>query len=149
VADVGFGGITMSGPLALKAGEAQPTPHERFRLQAAPGGDYEMQAETGETWRALYRFDLVPHLPQDYEPLNWYAATHPASPFPRQLMAARAEPHRRLALSNTRFTVREQDRSPVERTLGSLDELGWVLSGDFGLTLPAGFERIGDKLGLR
>ena len=149
VADVGFGGMTMSGPLALDTGEAQQTPHERFRLEAAPGGEYDLQAETGETWRTLYRFDLVPHLPQDYEPLNWFTATNPGSPFPNQLMAARAEPHRRLALANTRFTVREQGQAAVERTLGSLDELGRVLSEDFGLTLPAGFERVGDKLGLR
>ena len=64
----------------------------------------------GETWRTLYRFDLTPHLHADYEPLNWFAATHPTSPFPAHLMAARAEPHRHLALSNTRFTVREQGR---------------------------------------
>lgn len=148
IADVGFGGITMSGPVAFRAGEAQQTPHERFRLQAAPDGDHELQAETGETWRPLYRFDLTPYQPQDYEALNWFVATHPASLFINHLMAARAEPHRRLALSNTRFTVRETDRPPVERTLASLDELAQVLSEDFGLILPAGFERVGDKLGL-
>jgi N-hydroxyarylamine O-acetyltransferase len=149
VADVGFGGMTMSGPLALRTGEAQQTPHERFRLQAAPGGEYELQAETSaDTWRTLYRFDLAPHLAQDYEPLNWFAATHPTSPFPNQLMAALVTPHRRLTLSNTRLTVRERGRASVERTLGSLDELAQVLSEDFGLTLPDGFECVGEKLGL-
>lgn len=149
VADVGFGGMTLSGPLALTTGEAQATPHERFRLKAAPEGFYDLEAEIGERWRALYRFDLTPHLPQDYEPLNWYASTHPSMPFSSQLMAARAEPHRRLALANTRFTVREEGREAVERTLGSLDELAQVLSADFGLALPAGFDRVGEKLGLR
>ncbi len=64
-------------------------------------------------------------------------------------MGARAEPHRRLALFDARFTVREKDRPPVERTLASLEELARVLTDEFGLTLPSGFERIGPKLGLQ
>jgi N-hydroxyarylamine O-acetyltransferase len=149
VADVGFGGMTMSAPLALKTGVAQPTPHEPFRLVAAPGEGYDLQASAGESWLPLYRFDLVPQLPVDYEPLNWFVATHPSSPFPSHLLAARAEPHRRLALFDARFTLREKDRPPVERTLASLDELGQVLTEEFGLTLPPGFERVGPKLGLQ
>lgn len=148
VADVGFGGITMSAPLALQPGVAQLTPHEPFRLVEAPGGAYDVQAHAGERWLPLYRFDLSPQLPVDYEPLNWFVATHPTSPFPSHLMAARAEPHRRLALFDARYTVRDKDRPPVEQTLASLDELKAVLEGDFGLTLPDGFERIGPKLGL-
>jgi N-hydroxyarylamine O-acetyltransferase len=149
VADVGFGGLTMSAPLALETGSVQQTPHEPFRIIDAPGGGYDLQAELGDGWRTLYRFDLVPHLAVDYEPLNWMAATHPASPFPSHLMGARAEPHRRLALFDARLTVRETGKPPVERTLGSLDELAAVLTEDFGLTLPEGFERIDPKLGLR
>jgi N-hydroxyarylamine O-acetyltransferase len=148
VADVGFGGLTMSAPLALEPGAVQQTPHEPFRIVEVQGGGYDLQAEVGDAWRTLYRFDLNPHLPVDYEPMNWMVATHPASPFPTHLMGARAEPHRRLALSDARFTVRERGQPPVERTLASLDELATVLMEDFGLTLPAGFERIGPKLGL-
>jgi N-hydroxyarylamine O-acetyltransferase len=148
VADVGFGGLTMSAPLALEPGVAQETPHEPFRLVEAGGGAYDMQADAGGKWLPLYRFDLSPQLPVDYEPLNWWVATHPASPFPTHLLAARAEPHRRLALFDARYTVREKDRPPVERTLRSLEELAAVLTQDFGLTLPAGFERAGPKLGL-
>ena len=104
---------------------------------------------TQDRKRTLYRFDLSPHQPQDYEPLNWFAATHPSSPFPVSLMAARAEPGRRLALSNARMKVRQQGQAPVERALASLDELAQVLVQDFGLTLPQGFERVGPKLGLQ
>jgi N-hydroxyarylamine O-acetyltransferase len=148
LADVGFGGLTMSAPLALRADRPQPTPHEPFRLVAAPGDAFDVQADVGDRWLALYRFDLAPQLPVDYEPLNWFVATHPASPFPSHLMGARAQPHRRLALFDARFTVREGGQPPVERTLASLDDLAAVLSEDFGLTLPEGFERVGPKLGL-
>jgi N-hydroxyarylamine O-acetyltransferase len=148
VADVGFGGMTLSAPLALQTGVAQPTPHEPFRLAEAADGRLDLQAFVGNGWRTQYRFDLTPHLDADYEPMNWFTATHPTSPFPVGLMAARALPGRRLALSNTRYTVRESGREPVERTLTSLAELGRVLSEDFGVVLPSGFERVGPKLGL-
>jgi arylamine N-acetyltransferase len=52
-------------------------------------------------------------------------------------------------LFDARFTVREKDKPSVERTLTSLDELAQVLTEEFGLTLPRGFERIGPKLGLQ
>jgi N-hydroxyarylamine O-acetyltransferase len=149
VADVGFGGMTMSAPLALQTGAPQPTPHEPFRLAEAADGRFDMQAEVGNGWRTLYRFDLAPQLDADYEPMNWFTATHPTSPFPTSLMAARALPGRRLALSNARYTVREMGREPVERTLSSLAELGRVLSEDFDVVLPSGFERVGPKLGLQ
>jgi N-hydroxyarylamine O-acetyltransferase len=149
VADVGFGGMTMSAPLALHTLGPQPTPHEPFRLVEAPGESFDLQADVGGRWLPLYRFDLAVQLPVDYEPANWFVATHPSSPFPSHLMGARAEPHRRLALLDTRFTVRERDRPAVERTLASLDELARVLTDEFGLALPAGFERVGPKLGLR
>lgn len=149
VADVGFGGMTMSAPLALRTDGPQPTPHEPFRLVEAPGGNYDLQAGVGDPWLSLYRFDLSPQLPVDYEPANWFVATHPSSPFPSRLMGARAEPRRRLALMDTRFTVRETGKPPVERTLASLDELAAVLTEEFGLTLPSGFERVGPKLGLQ
>jgi len=149
LADVGFGGLVLTGPLDLSLEAPQETPHERFRLAPAPEGLIDLQAELGASdWRTLYRFDLVPHIRPDYEPLNWFSATHPSSPFPAHLMAARAQPHRRLALMDTRYTVREQGKAAIERTLGSLDELGQVLAQDFGLTLPPGFERVGAKLGL-
>src|SRR4051812_32745388 len=32
IADVGFGGLTLTAPLLLEAGIEQPTPHESFRL---------------------------------------------------------------------------------------------------------------------
>ena len=38
IADVGFGGQVMTGPLRLEPGIEQPTPHEPFRLVPEPGG---------------------------------------------------------------------------------------------------------------
>ncbi len=147
VADVGFGGMVLTAPLSLDAvGRAQETPNDRFRL-AEVSADLEVQAEVGDDWRALFRFDLTPQLEVDYEPMNWFTATHPTSPFISTLIAARTLPDRRLALLGTRFTIRRTGQLPEERTLGSLEALAQVLTDDFGLTLPVGFAAVGPKLG--
>jgi N-hydroxyarylamine O-acetyltransferase len=148
VADVGFGGVMLTGPLRLEPDTAQDTPHERYRLLVLEPGAYELQAELGVEWRPLYRFDLTPQLAADYEMMNWYSATHPSSRFRLGLAAARAGPQGRMTLADTRFTVRRPGEPPVERILKSLEELKAVLTGDFGLTLPAGIDRIREKIGL-
>jgi N-hydroxyarylamine O-acetyltransferase len=150
IADVGFGGMVMTGPLRLEPDVAQDTPLEPYRLASRPDGELDLQAELApDDWRTLYRFDMVPHLDVDYAPLNWFTATHPASVFTNGLMVARAEPHRRLTLSNTRYVSRPKDGPAHERTLTSIDQVAQVLTGDFGLTLPSGFASIGPKLGFQ
>ena len=148
LADVGFGGAVMTGPIRLTTDIPQPTPHERFRLQPMQDGVHELQIELGDAWRALYRFDLTPQLAANYEPMNWFTAKHPASPFIVNLTAARAGPAVRTTLANTRLTIRRPGRPAEERTLTSLDEVKTVLREQFGLTLPEGIDRIGPKLGL-
>jgi N-hydroxyarylamine O-acetyltransferase len=49
VADVGFGGLTLTGPLRLEAGVEQETPHECVRLVRS-GGDLILQAEVRDAW---------------------------------------------------------------------------------------------------
>lgn len=147
LADVGFGGLVMTAPLAFEDGP-QETPHERVRLLHSPQGEWDLQAELDGRWRPLYRFDFTPHAPVDYEPLNWFAATRPDSMFVTGLMAARAEPGRRLALSGDRLTVRRPGEPPQERRIASLDELERVLREDFGIVTPRDFARIGPLLGL-
>lgn len=149
IVDVGFGGMVMTAPLRLETGVDQQTPHGRFRLAQAGEGRFDLQAETDGEWRTLFRFDLTPQLDADYEPMNWFTATHPTSIFPNSLMVARAAPGRRLTLANDRYTVRDAGAAPVERQLQTIDEIAEVLTADFGLTLPPGFERVAAKLGLQ
>ena len=89
VVDVGFGGLTLTGVLRLTPDLEQATPHEPFRL-LREGDEWVMQAEVREQWRPLYRFDLQPQLPIDYEPINWYLSTHPQSRFVNNLVVARS-----------------------------------------------------------
>lgn len=104
LADVGFGGQTLTGPLLLEAGIEQSTPHEPYRLVEDAEG-FLMQVLLGGEWRTLYRFDLQPQIPADYEMFNHFVATHPSSSFTSNLVAARPDVGRRYALRNNQLTT--------------------------------------------
>jgi len=134
VADVGFGGLTLTGPLRLAADIEQSTPHETFRLVTVEDG-FAMEALLQQSWKALYRFDLQPQFLPDYELSNWYVATHPESHFTFSLMAALPAARSRTALSNSQLTIYRTDAPPEQRVLKNADELRSVLREAFGLTL--------------
>ncbi|WP_028936408.1 arylamine N-acetyltransferase family protein [Pseudonocardia spinosispora] len=104
VVDVGFGGMTLTGVLALDVETEQPTPHGPFRVTCS-GRDRSVSALVGSAWQTLYTFDLCPQRWVDYDVSNWYLANHPASHFRSALMIARPAEDRRYALSNRRLSV--------------------------------------------
>ncbi|HVO45721.1 MAG TPA: arylamine N-acetyltransferase, partial [Steroidobacteraceae bacterium] len=116
IADVGFGGLTLTGPLRLEKDIEQATPHERFRLVDLDG-DLALQAWLAGAWKSLYRFDLQRQFQADYEVSSWYLANHPQSHFLANLMVARTEPGRRFALSNNQFTIHELNGESRRRVL--------------------------------
>jgi N-hydroxyarylamine O-acetyltransferase len=135
IADVGFGGQTLTAPIRLVADIEQMTPHEPFRLLAADGG-FVMQLSVGGEWKTLHRFDLQEQLLPDYELANWYVSTHPQSRFVRNLTVAMPAPGRRYALFNTEFTVHGLDGQSERRKLLGAREIRRVLQEAFDLTLP-------------
>jgi N-hydroxyarylamine O-acetyltransferase len=139
VADVGFGGMTLTGPLRLEPNVAQETPHEPFRLIKA-GDALVMQALVDSAWKALYRFDLHEQLQQDYEVTNWYLSNHPQSHFVTGLIAARPDSDRRYVLRNREFAVHHVRGGTERRVLTSTSDLLSTLEYVFRLTLPDGPE---------
>jgi N-hydroxyarylamine O-acetyltransferase len=139
IADVGFGGLTLTAPLRLEPAVEQPTPHELFRLVAA-GDAYIMQASLHGEWRPLYRFDLHEQLAPDYEVTNWYLSNHPGSHFVTSLIAARPDRGCRYALRNDQLTVHYLDGSSDRRRLADAGEIRAALGDLFRLAVPAGEE---------
>jgi len=135
IVDVGFGGLTLTGALALTVDVTQATPHEPFRLVAVDEG-YCVQAWLRDGWKSLYRFDLQPQQPVDYEAVNWYLSTNPVSRFVNHLVAARAAPDRRHALLDRDYAVHPLRGETERRTLGTPAELMAVLEREFLVTLP-------------
>jgi N-hydroxyarylamine O-acetyltransferase len=139
VADVGFGGQTLTGPLLLKPDIEQPTPHEPFCLRQS-GEAFELHTRIGEEWKPLYRFDLQEQFLADYEVSSWYLSHHPESRFVTHLLAARAERGCRYTLLDTELAIHYVGAKTEQRTLASAAELRTALQDVFRITLPHGPE---------
>lgn len=135
LADVGFGAMTLAGAMRLLPGVEQPTALEPFRL-LQHGDEWRLQACARGTWLPLYRFDLQPHPPIDYDVANHYVSTHPQSNFVNHLIVARTAADRRLTLRDREFTVRRVDAEPERRTLRDTTEILRVLREEFLLRAP-------------
>jgi len=135
IADVGFGGLTLSAPLRLAADIEQETPHELFRLVNVDGR-FVVQALLRDAWKSLYHFDLQPQLLPDYEVANWFVSTHPKSHFTFVLIAARTAPGCRYALANNQLAVHRTGAASQQRILSSAAELRGVLEDTFRIVLP-------------
>jgi N-hydroxyarylamine O-acetyltransferase len=135
LADVGFGGLTLTSPLRFEIGAEQQTPHEAHRLVESDG-EIELQARLDGVWTRLYHFALLPQAPIDYEVANWYTATYPTSLFTNNLLMARPEPDRRYALFNRECTIRHRDGRVERRELRDAADLCDALSCYFIVRLP-------------
>ncbi|UJR85324.1 arylamine N-acetyltransferase family protein [Sandaracinus amylolyticus] len=134
LADVGFGLITPLAPLRLVDDVEQETPLETFRFRAE-GERRALEVRSREGWRALYWFDDATFLAPDYETLNWWTSTSPASRFVQNLIAARPTKNGRLRLVNRELTFQTPDGPAEVHTIASAAELRRVLEREFGIDL--------------
>ncbi len=135
LADVGFGGLTLTAPLLLVPDREQETPHELFRLLKG-GEGFVLQARVKDDWKALYRFDMQEQFLPDYEVTNWYLSNHPNSHFVTGLIAARTDPGERFALRNRELAIHRVGGSTERQTLTTASALQSVLEDVFRITLP-------------
>lgn len=136
LADVGFGGMTMTAPLSLDTGMPQQSPHERLRVHEQDGL-YTIEAEVREQWQPLYRISLDTWLPADYETSNWYVSTHPHSKFVQQLIASKPYRDGRHTLLDRRYTHHRPGQPSQTLELASPDELHELLRDIFGIRSTA------------
>ncbi|MDX8449539.1 arylamine N-acetyltransferase family protein [Mesorhizobium captivum] len=151
IADVGFGGLTLTAPLLLEPDLEQQTPHEAFRIDET-GDHFRLQANIGGAnigganisgdWRTLYRFDMQQAYAVDYSVSSHFLSTHPSSHFLSTLVAARALPDRRYALRNNRLSIHHLGGRSEQREIASATELADVLESQFAIVIPdrAAFE---------
>ena len=137
LADVGFGGVGGSAPLALDTDLEQKTPHEPRRLSRR-GAFMVHEALLGGEWGDVYEFVLEPPASIDFELGNWYSCTHPQAHFTNNLVVSRLEGPERLMITNREFIVRQIDGSAERRTIASPEEMRHLLASRFGLAFPEG-----------
>ncbi len=135
LADVGFGNLAPTAPLALSPDLEQETPHETMRF-IRMGDELTLQSRLGDRWEHIYRVVLLPRVDAEYEICNWFTASHPDSPYRSNLIAARPGPSKtRITLFNARLNVRHASGEVERRTLGDKAEYRDVLAETFGFTL--------------
>ncbi|TPI43610.1 arylamine N-acetyltransferase [Mesorhizobium sp. B2-9-1] len=141
IADVGFGGLTLTAPLLLQPGLEQQTPHEAFRI-VETGDHLRLQAGIGGDWRTLYRFDISQAYEVDYQVGSHFLSTHPSSHFLTTLVAALALPDRRYALRNNRLSTHHAGGRSEQREIATATELAGVLENQLAIVIPdrAAFE---------
>lgn len=135
LADVGFGGVTLTGPIDFDSREPQATPHERFRLDLSGEGDYVLAVEL-EQWAPMYRFRREEQLLPDYEVASFHLCHHPDSFFRRDLVAARAFQGGRYALRNNRLSVHRAGKPLQTEILSTADKLRATLERKLLVRLP-------------
>lgn len=135
IVDVGFGGLTLTGALALKEDVEQATQHEPFRV-LREHDTWKVQGLVQGEWRPVYQFDMQVQHPIDYEVANHYTSSYPTSRFIGNLICARSPADRRLALLNRQFTVHRLGEPSVRRELSGSAEIREVLEKEFLLALP-------------
>lgn len=130
LADVGFGGPVMTGPIRLRADAEQELPLGRYRLL---GGypKWTLEGQIVDAWQPFYNFTASAIADSELVAMNDYALRRHRS----NLMVARVDGNRRLALRNARFNIHENGETTT-RLLTSTLELRDVLSNAFGLQLP-------------
>ncbi|EKL9950165.1 N-hydroxyarylamine O-acetyltransferase, partial [Salmonella enterica subsp. enterica serovar Anatum] len=104
IADVGFGGQTLTAPLRLQAEIAQQTPHGEYRLMQE-GSTWILQFRHHEHWQSMYCFDLGVQQQSDHVMGNFWSAHWPQSHFRHHLLMCRHLPDGgKLTLTNFHFT---------------------------------------------
>lgn len=141
IADVGFGGLTMTAPLLLEPGLEQQTPHETFRI-IETSGNFRVQANVGGDWQTLHRFDMQPAYEVDYAVANHFLLTHPSSHFLSSVVAARALPDRRYALRNNRLSTHHVGGRSEQHEIATATEFADILESQLDIIIPdrAAFE---------
>ncbi len=133
--DAGFGGHLLGAPLRFVPGLVQRTPGGTERI-VQDGDVFALEAQLPAGWIPVYQFTAEPHLPVDYEPLNWFTGTHPGSIFCHNLRLERLTAQSRAGLLNDKLTLRSRDGEVQSRRITSADDLAQVLDAVFDIEPP-------------
>jgi N-hydroxyarylamine O-acetyltransferase len=101
------------------------------------GGTWELSERDAEgRFQILHRTTEEPQHAADVLVANHFTATHPSSPFVRQVVAIRKDETERLTLAGRELTVGRPDGTAEKRTLSG-DEVVAALREDFRIPLDA------------
>ena len=136
LADVGFGGHLLAGPIRLEREIEQATPAATVRLVGKDPYFILQALLPVKGWQDLYSFTLEPAIAIDYEVGNWFTSTSPKSRFYADFLAERLTPKSRLSVFNAKVTERFASGETDQRILTSAKEFAAMLDEELGVTAP-------------
>lgn len=133
IADVGFGGQTLTAPVRLQAAVEQSTPHGLYRLEQA-GPDWVLQFRHHDRWQSMYQFEMGAQYRADFVMGNFHSAHWPQSHFRHHLLMCRHLPDGgKLTLTNYHFTHWRDGHVVQEEILPDARALYDAMQQRFGL----------------
>ena len=133
LADVGFGDSFVE-PLRLDLEGEQAQGFRAYRIEWDGEGRVVSQRKSDGGWERLFRFTMTPRsYPADFEEMNRYHQTSPASPFTSQRMCTLPTAEGRVTLWDNRLVVTafgERTETPVAE-----EERAPILRERFGIML--------------
>ncbi len=136
LADVGFGGNTLTAPLLLRSRETQATPHEPARI-VDHDGRLMVQGQIRGEWHNLVEFGLEQQSFAELEMGNWFTSAYPRSRFKSELFLARVDEGCRHALCDNVLSMHRLGGETDKRRLGSAVEIKDALTDIFRIRLPS------------
>lgn len=133
--DVGFGGQSICGAIDMADEGAQRVGHDLFRLARLENGERLLWVSIRGEWQPMYRFDLHPQLPIDFEAANFQLCMDPASHFTQMLVLSRATPEGRHVLRDMELGFHDRDGRTTRRALENPTEVVRAMREEFGLDL--------------
>jgi N-hydroxyarylamine O-acetyltransferase len=135
LADVGFGGNTLTAPLRLAERGEQQTPHEPVRL-IERDNTLVIQPRIKNEWLDLVAFGLEPQNFAELEMGNWFTSTHPRSRFRNELFLARSDIGVRYGLLDNVLTTHKLNGATERRTLASAADIRDAMIDVFKIRPP-------------
>ena len=145
LADVGFGGHNLLGPIVFEPDRERVAHGETFRIREipwdgkahAPPPAFDLELKKGDGWVPLYRTSIEHQDAEDFVMSHWYTSTHPDSLFVHKKLISRADAGMRQVLFDRELTIKRTGAATETRVLESDEAYRAVLSDVFGLELPA------------
>jgi N-hydroxyarylamine O-acetyltransferase len=134
LADVGFGNGTLLEPIPFGPGSEHHQAGWRFRL-AQDGPEHVLRTATADGWADVYGFMPEPVPVIDIETSNWFACTHPGSPFVTGLLIAVNRPDGTRIVLSDRGGLSLAQHTPAETVVSrpAREEIPELLETVFGL----------------
>lgn len=141
IADAGFGGYAIAGPLRVEPGSIQKHGRYEYRLQEIEPWGLLLQGRSGDEWQDLYSYDLGHVTETDIAMSNHYTATHPDSTFTNFRVAAIHQAGTSTTLFEKTITVRD---ATSEKSLDLPDSPLYLeaLTSHFGIVLDTPYSRL-------